>query len=135
MIDSRHPGLSPRRQCRLLSVNRSSVYYKPGPISADDPDLMKLIDDEYMKRPTSGSRTMRDFLERQGRIVNRKRIRRLMRQMGLEAVYPRPKTSMPHPEHRIYPCLLKGVDINRPDMVWSSDITYVPMRRGFMYLV
>jgi putative transposase len=96
---------------------------------------MKLIDDEYMKRPTSGSRTIRDCLERQGRKVNRKRIQRLMRLMGLEAIYPRPRTSMPHPEHRIYPYLLRGLDINRPDMVWAADITYVPMGRGYMYLV
>ena len=135
MVDTNHPGLSLNRQCGLLSVNRSSVYYKPRPIQTDDLELMKLIDDEYMKRPTSGSRTIRDFLERQGRKVNRKRIQRLMRLMGLEAIYQRPRTSMPHPEHRIYPYLLRGLDINRPDMVWAADITYVPMRRGFMYLV
>jgi putative transposase len=96
---------------------------------------MKLIDAEYMKHPTNGSRSMYDYLDRQGRTVNRKRIQRLMRLMGLEAIYPKPKTSKPHPEHRVYPYLLKGLDINRPDMVWSSDITYVPMKRGFMYLV
>ncbi len=135
MIDSKQPGLSLNRQCSLLNVNRSSVYYKPRPISSDDLELMKLIDDEYMKRPTSGSRTIRDFLERKGQRVNRKRIQRLMRLMGLEAIYPRPKTSRPHPEHRIYPYLLRGLDINRPNMVWCSDITFVPMRRGFMYLV
>ena len=135
MVDTSHPGLSLNRQCSLLSVNRSSVYYKPRPISMDDLELMKLIDDEYMKRPTSGSRTIRDVLERQGRKVNRKRVQRLMRLMGLEAIYPRPRTSMPHPEHRIYPYLLRGLDIDRPDMVWAIDITYVPMRRGFMYLV
>jgi putative transposase len=96
---------------------------------------MKLIDAEYMKHPTNGSRSMYDFLDRQGLTVNRKRIQRLMRLMGLEAIYPKPKTSKAHPENRIYPYLLKGLDINRPDMVWSSDITYVPMKRGFMYLV
>lgn len=96
---------------------------------------MKLIDAEYMKRPTSGSHTIHDFLEKQGRKVKRKRIQRLMRLMGLEAIYPRPKTSTPHPGHRIYPYLLRGVDIDRPDLVWAADITYVPMRRGFMYLV
>lgn len=96
---------------------------------------MKLIDAEYMKHPASGSRAIRDFLGRQGRIVNRKRIQRLMGLMGLEAIYPRPKTSKPHPEHRIYPYLLRGLDINRPDMVWAADITYVPMGHGYMYLV
>jgi putative transposase len=135
MIDSKHSDLSLRRQCSLMSINRSSVYYKPRPKRAEDLELMKLIDAEYMKRPTNGSRSMRDFFERQGRIVNRKRIQRLMRLMGLEAIYPKPKTSKPHPEHRIYPYLLRGLTINRPDMVWAADITYVPMRRGFMYLV
>lgn len=96
---------------------------------------MKLMDDQYMKHPTSGSRTMYYYLEKQGLIVNRKHIQRLMHLMGIEAIYPKPRTSKPHPEHRIYPYLLRGLDINRPDMVWASDITYVPMRRGFMYLV
>jgi len=96
---------------------------------------MKLIDAEYMKHPANGSRSMRDFLERQDCIVNRKRVQRLMRLMGIEAIYPKPNTSKAHPEHRIYPYLLRGLDINRPDMVWASDITYVPMGRGYMYLV
>lgn len=135
MLDCKYPGLSLNRKCQLLSINRSSVYYKPRPISTENLEVMKLIDAEYMKHPTNGSRSMYDFLERQGRTVNRKRIQRLMRLMGLEAIYPKPKTSKPHPEHRVYPYLLKGLDINRPDMVWSSDITYVPMKRGFMYLV
>ncbi len=135
MLDCKYPGLSLNRKCQLLSINRSSVYYKPRPISTENLEVMKLIDAEYMKHPTNGSRSMYDFLDRQGRTVNRKRIQRLMRLMGLEAIYPKPKTSKPHPDHRVYPYLLKGLDINRPDMVWSSDITYVPMKRGFMYLV
>jgi putative transposase len=135
MLDSKHPGLSLTRQCNLLDINRSSVYYKPRPIRAEDLEIMKLIDEQYMKRPVCGSRSMRDHLEIQGHKVNRKRVQRLMRLMGLEAIYPKPKTSKPHPGHRIYPYLLKGLDINRPDMVWATDITYIPLRRGFMYLV
>jgi len=137
MLDSKHPGLSLTRQCNLLDINRSSVYYKPRPIRAEDLEIMKLIDEQYMKRPVCGSRSMRDHLEKQGYKykVNRKRVQRLMRLMGLEAIYPKPKTSKPHPGHRIYPYLLKGLDINRPDMVWATDITYIPLRRGFMYLV
>lgn len=97
--------------------------------------MMRLIDEQYMKTPVYGTRSMRDFLNRQGYRVNRKRVQRLMRLMGLEAIYPKPVTSKPHPEHRIYPYLLKNMDINRPDMVWASDITYIPLKRGFMYLV
>jgi putative transposase len=123
------------RQCHLLSINRSSVYYKPRPILPEDLEMMKLIDEQYMKTPVFGSRSMRDHLNGQGYKVNRKRVQRLMRLMGFEAIYPKPKISKPHPEHRIYPYLLKGLDINHPDMVWASDITYIPLRRGFMYLV
>jgi putative transposase len=135
MLDSKHPGLSLTRQCNLLDINRSSVYYKPRPIRPQDLEMMKLIDEQYMKTPVYGSRSMRDHLNKQGYKVNRKRVQRLMRLMGLEVIYPKPKTSKPHPGHRIYPYLLKGLDINRPDMVWATDITYIPIRRGFMYLV
>lgn len=135
MLDSKHPGLSLKRQCDLLSINRSSVYYKARPISPEDLEMMKLIDEQYMKTPVYGTRSMRDYLNRQGYNVNRKRVQRLMRLMGLEAIYPKPRTSKPHPGHRIYPYLLKGLNINRPDMVWATDITYIPLRRGFMYLV
>lgn len=135
MIDSKHPGLSLSRQCIVLDINRSTVYYKPKEVRDDDLELMKEIDENYMKHPTNGSRSIRDFLRRQGRKVNRKRVQRLMRLMGIEAIYPRPRTSKPNPEHRIYPYLLKGLEIDCPDIVWAADITYVPMRRGFMYLV
>jgi putative transposase len=135
MLDSKHPGLSLKRQCDLLNINRSSIYYKPRPICPQDLEMMKVIDDQYMKTPVYGTRSMRDYLNRQGYNVNRKRVQRLMRLMGLEAIYPKPKTSKSHPGHRIYPYLLKGLDINRPDMVWATDITYIPLRRGFMYLV
>ena len=135
MLVPKCPELSLTRQCSLLSINRSTAYYKPRPIKQENLEIMKLIDAEYMKHPANGSRSMRDFLERQDCIVNRKRVQRLMRLMGIEAIYPKPNTSKAHPEHRIYPYLLRGLDINRSDMVWASDITYVPMGRGYMYLV
>ena len=135
MLDREHPRLSLMRQCSLLNISRSSVYYKARPIRPEDLEMMRLIDEQYMKTPVYGARSMRDHLNREGYRVNRKRVQRLMRLMGLEAIYPKPKTSKPHPGHRIYPYLLKGMDINRPDMVWASDITYIPLRRGFMYLV
>lgn len=96
---------------------------------------MKLIDAQYLKTPCWGSRSMRNHLRRLGYKINRKRVQRLMRIMGLEAIYPKPKTSQPHPEHKVYPYLLRGLEINRPNQVWSTDITYIPMNRGFMYLV
>jgi putative transposase len=134
MLDKEHPGLSLVRQCKLLDINRSSVYYKPRPMRPEDLEMMKLIDVQYMKTPVYGTRSMRDYLNRQGYNVNRKRVQRLMQLMGLQAIYPKPKTSKPHPEHRIYPYLLKDMNINRPDMVWASDITFIPFKRGFMYL-
>ena len=94
-----------------------------------------MIDEQYLKEPVWGSRSMTTFLRRKGWKINRKRVQRLMRRMGLEAVYPKPKTSKPHPEHKIYPYLLRDLTIDRPNMVWATDITYVPMHRGFMYLV
>jgi putative transposase len=96
---------------------------------------MRLIDEQYLKEPVWGSRSMTTFLRRKGWKINRKRVQRLMRKMGLEAVYPKPKTSKPHPEHKIYPYLLRDLTIDRPNLVWATDITYVPMHRGFMYLV
>lgn len=96
---------------------------------------MQLIDEQYLKEPTWGSRSMRTYLQRLGYKINRKRIQRLMRLMGLEAIYPRPRTSRPHPEHKVYPYLLRNLTIERPNQVWTTDITYVPMNRGFMYLV
>ena len=135
MLDKKHQGLSLKRQCELLGINRSSVYYTPRSIGPENLELMKLIDGQYMKTPVYGSRSMQDHLYRKGYSVSRKRVQRLMRLMGLEAIYPRPRTSKPHPGHRIYPYLLKGLDIKRPDMVWASDITFIPLSRGFMYLV
>jgi putative transposase len=128
-------SLSISSQCRLLSVSRASFYYQPKPMKEEDLKLMRLIDEQFLKTPTWGSRSMRNHLRRLGYKVNRKRIQRLMRIMGLEPIYPKPRTSRPHPDHKVYPYLLRGKTIDRPNQVWSADITYIPMRRGFMYLV
>ena len=128
-------NLSVSKQCRLLNVNRSTVYYKKRPINALDLEQMKLIDQQYLKTPSWGSRSMRNHLRRLGYKINRKRVQRLMRLMGIEAIYPKPKTSRPHPAHKIYPYLLRNLKIDRPNQVWAADITYIPMCHGFMYLV
>jgi putative transposase len=135
MVDRSDKKLSVSKQCRLLNLNRSTAYYKKRPIKPIDLKLMKLIDKQYLKIPSWGSRSMRNHLRRLGYKVNRKRVQRLMRLMGLEAIYPKPKTSRPHPEHRVYPYLLRNLKINRPNQVWAADISYIPMSRGFMYLV
>ena len=135
MVDPKAPKLSIARQCRLLNLQRSSYYYRPMPIKAKDLELMRLIDEQYLKTPTWGSRSMRNHLRRLGYKINRKHVQRLMRLMGLEAIYPRPKTSRPHPEHKVYPYLLRNLNIERPNQVWCTDLTYIPMNRGFMYLV
>jgi putative transposase len=135
MIEPKSQQLSISRQCKILDINRSSYYYRPKPIKQEDLDLMRKIDELYLENPSSGSRTIRRQLKRQGMIVSRKRIQRLMRLMGIKAVYPKPNTSRPHPQHKVYPYLLRDLTINRPNQVWSSDITYIPMDRGFMYLV
>jgi putative transposase len=119
----------------MLGIRRSSYYYRAKPIRPDDLKLMRQIDEMYLENPTLGSRSIRRQLRRQGQKVNRKRIQRLMRLMGIEAIYPKPRTSRPHPEHRVYPYLLRDLTIDRPNQVWATDITYVPMARGFMYLV
>jgi putative transposase len=126
--------MSVRRQCELLGLSRSSLYYEPAGETPENLRLMRLIDEQYTARPFYGSRRMTEWLTRRGEEVNRKRVRRLMRLMGLEAIYPRPRTSMAGKGHRVYPYLLRGVSIERADQVWSSDITYVPMATGFMYL-
>ena len=135
MIEPDDKKLSISKQCRLLAVNRSTFYYVAKPIKAEDLELMRLIDEHYLNSPTAGSRTMRNYLRRQGYKINRKRVQRLMRLMGLEAIYPKPKTSRPHPQHKIYPYLLRDLTIDRPNQVWATDITYIPMSCGFMYLV
>jgi putative transposase len=135
MVDLADKKLSVSRQCRILKINRSTVYYKKRPIKSLDLEQMKLIDEQYMKTPSWGSRSMRNHLRRIGYKINRKRVQRLMRVMGLEAIYPKPKTSRPHPEHKVYPYLLRNLKIDHPNRVWAADITYIPMCRGFMYLV
>jgi len=131
--ERREPSIS--RQCQLLDLSRSSFYYEPQPIDPEDLELMRLIDEQYLKTPVFGSRSMVRHFWRQGRKVNRKRIQRLMRLMGIEAIYPKPHISRPHPEHRIYPYLLRELPIDHANQVWAADITYVGMSRGYMYLV
>ncbi len=135
MIDRAHPQVSLSRQCALLDISRASVYYRPVPTRAEDLELMNLMDRQYLKTPFYGSRKMKAWLLQQGHLVSRHRVRRLMGLMGLEAIYRRPRTSQPAASHRVYPYLLKGLEINRVNQVWATDITYIPMARGFLYLV
>ena len=135
MIRRDHPELSLSRQCRLLSISRSSVYHTPQGESAENLELMRRIDELFLKYPFYGSRQMVRHLWRDGVRVGRHRARRLMRVMGLQAIYQAPRTTTRHPEHRVYPYLLKGLAIERPNQVWTADITYIPVQRGFLYLV
>lgn len=130
-----HRDISVRRQCELLGVNRSVLYYRPLGESAENRKLMRLIDEEYTRRPFYGSRKIMLWLQEQGYPVGRERVRRLMRLLGLQAVYPKPRLSQPGEGHRIYPYLLRGVEIARVNQVWSTDITYIRMAEGFLYLV
>jgi len=134
LVDIEHPDLSIRHQCELLGLNRSSFYYEPTGATPEDLRLMRLIDELYTACPFYGSRRMTEWLTRHGEEVNRKRVQRLMRVMGLEAIYPKPRLSAAGRGHKIYPYLLRGVKVERRDQVWSTDITYVPMPSGFMYL-
>ncbi len=136
MIDTDHPTLSIRRQCQLLDLNRATYYWRPAKESALNLELMRLIDREYTRAPFYGYRKMTARLRAEhGYGVNPKRVARLMQQMGLQAVYPHPRTSMADKQHKTYPYLLRGLDIERPNQVWAADITYVPLPHGFMYLV
>lgn len=134
-IEKNHPRLSVRRQCRLLSLTRSTLYATPGGESAESLALMRRIDEQFLETPWYGSRQMARWLRRQGHRVGRHRVRRLMRKRGLSPIYQAPRTSQPHPQQRIYPYLLRDLTIERPNHVWCTDITYIPMRRGFLYLV
>jgi putative transposase len=134
LIEVGHPALSVRRQCELLGLSRSSLYYEPAGETAENLRLMRRIDEQYTARPFYGSRRMTRWLIEQGEGVNRKRVQRLMRTMGLEAIYPKPRLSAAGKGYKVYPYLLRGVTIERADQVWSTDITYVPMTSGFMYL-
>lgn len=135
MIEPAHPSLSISAQCRLLSISRSSFYYAPQPESAETLELMRVIDTAFLDMPWYGSRQMVRHLRRLGHEVGRRRVRRLMMKMGLTPIYQRPRTSDRHPQHRVYPYLLRGLEITRPNHVWCADVTYIPMRRGFLYLV
>lgn len=135
MIDPEHPELSVVRQCELVSISRSGFYYQPVGETPLNLELMGLIDRQFLETPWYGSRQMARHLRREGYPVGRKRVRRLMSKMGLEPIYQRPRTTVPRPEHQIYPYLLRELVIDRPNQVWCTDITYIPMQRGFLYLV
>jgi putative transposase len=135
LVDRSHPEISVRRQCELLGVNRSGLYYEPVGESAENLLLMRLLDEEYTRTPFYGSRKMTKWLVAEGHPVNRKRVSRLMELLGLEAVYPKPNLSQPGEGHRIYPYLLRGTTVDRVNQVWSTDITYIRMAQGFLYLV
>ena len=135
MVDPDDVALSLTRQCRLVSIARSSFYYEGKDESLFNVQLRRRIDEQFLETPFYGSRQMTRWLRRQEIWVSRKRVRRLMRRLGLQAIFQRPLTSQPHPEHRIYPYLLRDLAITRPNQVWCSDVTYIPLARGFLYLV
>lgn len=134
MIDKTHE-LSISAQCRILELPRSTAYYQPAPESSENLALMRRIDELHLEFPFAGARMLRDLLRPEGIRAGRKRIGRLMAKMGIEALYRKPNTSKKGPGHRIYPYLLRDLTIDRPNQVWAADITYIPMRRGFAYLV
>ena len=135
LVEPSHPVLSIVRQCALVSISRSSFYYQPRGETPLNLALMRLIDEVFLDCPFYGARQMARHLRRLGHAVGRKRVSHLMAKMGLSAIYQKPRTSDPHPDHPTYPYLLKDLEITRPNHVWCSDITYIPMRRGFLYLV
>ena len=135
MVDRERPSLSTVRQCALLGVARSSLYYRPREASGENLALMQAMDRQRLDTPFYGSRRMKVWLAREGRCVSRKRVRRLMRIIGLRAIYRSPGASRPAPEHRVYPYLLRNARVTRPNQAWAADITYLPMARGFLYLV
>ncbi len=135
LIEAAHPELSIRHQCDLLGLNRSTYYYVPAMESPLNLALMRLIDEQYMRTPFYGWPRMTVYLHNQGYAVNHKRVQRLMHKMGIQALYPKPSLSKASHEHKIYPYLLRGLAITHPNQVWSTDITYIPMHNGFMYLV
>lgn len=134
-IKIHHPNLSVTAKCRLLSISRGSVYYQAQPKPAAELALLRQIDQHFLDNPCLGSRKMTALLRRDGHIINRKKVQRLMRQLGIQAIYAKPNTSQRYPSHPTYPYLLRGLKINRANQVWCADITYIPMQRGFLYLV
>jgi putative transposase len=135
LVDRDDPLLPVVAQCRLLKIARSTLYYRPVAVDPDELAVMRRMDELYLAWPFYGSRRMVAVLRREGLVINRKRVRRLMRLMGLEAIYQKPNTSQGHPDHKVYPYLLRGLIIDRPNQVWCADITYIPMAKGFVYLV
>ena len=135
LIEPGHQQVSIRRQCELVGLNRGSYYYQAASESPLNLELMRKIDEQYMKTPFYGWPRMTDYLHKQGYAINHKRVQRLMKLMGLQAIYPQPRPKNERHHHKIYPYLLKEVEIVRPNQVWSSDITYIPLHNGFMYLV
>ena len=135
LIEPVHPQISIARQCDLVGLPRSTYYYQAQGESAENLYLMRLLDKQYTDTPYYGVRRMTAWLRRQGYAVNHKRVARLLRTMGVETIYPKPRLSQPHPTHRVYPYLLRGVPITRVNQVWSTDITYVRLHGGFIYLV
>ncbi|MEZ5985235.1 MAG: IS3 family transposase [Hyphomonas sp.] len=135
MIKRDHPQLSISQQCKLVRLSRSAFYYTPAGIDADTLAMMKEIDRVFTKYPFFGSRQIAAYLRREGVVIGRHRVRRLMAKMGLEAIYKRPRTSQPHPQHPVFPYLLRKMQIDRPNQVWCADITFVPVKNGFLYLV
>ena len=134
MIDREHP-LPLTRQSRILELSRSSLYYEAVPVSDRDLELMRLIDEIHLKHPFMGSRSIRDQLQDMGHKVGRQHVNTLMKKMGIAAMYRKPRLSKPHPDHKVYPYLLGNLNISRANQVWAADITYLPMARGFCYLV
>jgi putative transposase len=134
MITRQHP-LPVTQQCRILALARSSVYAIPQPVGAATLALMRQIDALHLQHPFAGSRMLRDLLRLAGVAVGRKHVATLMRRMGIDALYRHPRTTQPHPGHRVFPYLLRDMAITAPNQVWAMDLTYIPMRRGFLYLV
>ncbi len=133
MIDRNHE-LPIARQCRILELARSTAYYQTEPVSTEDLALMRRIDELHLEMPYAGARMLSRILKREGQPIGRRRVTTLMRRMGIHALYRKPNTSKPHPEHKVYPYLLRNLEIRRPNHVWAADITYIPMKRGFVYL-
>ena len=135
LIEPDHPTLSIVRQCRLVSISRSGFYHRPVGETPENLALMRLVDAQFLETPWYRSRQMARHFQREGHAVGRKRIRRLMATMGLAPIYQRPRTTVPNPQHRVFPYLLRDLAIDQPNQVWCADITYIPMRRGFLYLM
>ena len=135
MVDRDHPNLSIRDQCKLLKLSRSVLYYKPLALNPEQQEIQEKIDELYTEHPYYGTRRLSEALKREGYQIGRGRVRRLMRILGIEAIYPGKKLSIPNKAHKIYPYLLRGMPVDRPNKVWATDITYIRLRQGFVYLV